>query len=147
MAYNNFILTDNYNKTISSLFMGNSDKLYMVIGSGNESWDTDGLPTSYPTNEKVVNEVARLHIDTNNIAYVNPDDIETVSDEPTNTIRINIDVESSLLNNQYIREYGLYGINANDTSESGIMFEYCNFTKLLIPADTIWKKSFYLKIQ
>lgn len=91
---------------------------YWAIGSGAADWDTKTPdPTVYES--KLTSEIGRVAIPASEIVFLNPADM-TQSATPTNVIQIKHMFDTGDCNGKW-REFGLFGGNATDVADSGIM--------------------------
>lgn len=99
------ILVEGFNKGIAQMLAGSKDRLYIAIGSGDESWDTEGLPDDVPTSTQyLMQERARLPVAS--IEYL--DSEGTVSGIPTPKVKITSGIFTGEEYRGAVRECGLY---------------------------------------
>lgn len=91
---------------------------YWAIGSGAADWDAKTPdPTVYES--KLTSEIGRVAIPASEIIFLNPADMAQ-SATPTNVIQIKHMFDTGDCNGKW-REFGLFGGNATDVADSGIM--------------------------
>lgn len=90
---------------------------YWAVGSGDDSWD-DLLPNPDRDDTRLMSEIGRVPISSDEIHFIDPD-LE-ITTTPTNKIQI---VHTFGYNdcNGIWREFGIFGGNATETENSGIM--------------------------
>lgn len=118
-----------------------NEQLYLAVGTGSDSWDTQ-LPTTNKNTTKLVNEIYRIKISSNDIVSVevsdNADNDTIVSS--SNTIRIHGDIVCPM---QPLREYGLF-INASDAKDSGTLYSYDVHSKIVLGQLNLYMKYIYI---
>lgn len=143
MDANSILITSGFSKYVSSLIKGKSPQMYFALGTGLESWDTNGAQTPSVNISSLFNEVYRQSIDMiTDVKYVDPTTHEEV-DYETSTICVTVEFE----NNEFygnVREYGLFAVNATSQLNTGTLISYCNHEKMLIPTDAHYTKKIYL---
>lgn len=90
---------------------------YWAIGSGASSWDSN-MPTPELTATRLTNEVGRVPISASEIKFLTPSYEESAT--PTNIIQIQHTFTPEECNGEW-REFGIFGGNATETANSGIM--------------------------
>ena len=139
------ITTTGLSTYLATVIKNNGNGLYFAIGIGNSSWDDGDLPNPPSSIDKLVNESYRVQVDMSKIVYVNPSSYTTVVEEPTSTIRIEVNINKS----EYpgvLREYGLFGVNATSEPNSGTLIQYADFDKREVPSDAGLKFWIYLSL-
>ena len=99
---------------------------YWAIGSGSPSWDTTEIKPS-ATEERLTAEIYRVPIEPSDITFINPDYSE--SETPTNILQIKHTFDKSDCIGTW-REFGLFGGDATETKNSGIMINKRHHTAL-----------------
>lgn len=90
---------------------------YWAVGSGASNWDS-GTPTPEINSTKLTAELGRVAISSDEIAFL--DSNYEVSATPTNIIQIQHTFGASDCNGIW-REFGIFGGNATEALNSGIM--------------------------
>lgn len=90
---------------------------YWAIGSGNEEWDTAPIEPAINAS-RLDNEIGRVAIDPSEIKFLSSD--YTESEVPTNMLEIKHTFGVDDCNGEW-REFGIFGGNATDEVNSGIM--------------------------
>lgn len=101
---------------------GYSGIQYWAIGSGSSSWDTNPMNPTV-TDNKLTDELGRVAISTEDISFLNTnyDKVST----PTNIIQIEHTFGENECNGAW-REFGIFGGNATEEANSGIMINKRN---------------------
>lgn len=125
------IVVDSISKLISALIKSqsgyNGGKLYWALGSGSESWDTQTYtPNSGAT--RLVNEVFRKEIPMANRSFI--DDNGNKTNNVTNKLQLDIVIESTEAVGFSLREFGIFGGNATETRNSGIMINHKTHSRI-----------------
>ncbi len=97
---------------------------YWAIGTGNPEWDKR-IPSPTFTDTKLFNEVARVPLALSQIVYIG--DENEVSESVTARLEITASFSGNALgfeNSQPLREFGLFGGDASETSNSGFMIDF-----------------------
>ena len=95
--------------------------LYLAVGEGEEGWDL-AQPTPIPSTSKLTKELLRQPIEADQIVY-----LDSQIQEPTNHLEITAEFHGAgLVTNGFrsLREFGLFGGNANEAPDSGFMINY-----------------------
>lgn len=90
---------------------------YWAIGSGEDSWDSS-TPDPDITATHLTTEIGRVAIAPSEIKFLDSDNTE--SNTPTNILQIKHMFTNSECNGKW-REFGLFGGNATETADSGIL--------------------------
>lgn len=112
---------------IASLMKGEADIdgiLYLAIGTGQDSWDETN-PTASSAAEQLSNEVFRHPIDASEITFI--DQLDQPSLVPTNRLEVRVNFSGAeIVGGSYLslREFGLFGGDADDTPNSGMLINY-----------------------
>ena len=96
---------------------GYSGIQYWAIGKGANSWD-DNLPNPDPTATRLTMEIGRVPISAEDIKFLDSDYNESAT--PTNILQISHTFGSDECNGVW-REFGIFGGNATEVTNSGIM--------------------------
>ena len=126
------IIVDNSGLILSALCKGEggySGLQYVVIGSGNVSWDTSGVPSPTVGQTQMVNELGRVAA---SIVFLDGSNNPTAS--VTNKLEISGTFGSGVAEGADWREWGIVGGNATGTANTGLLFDYS--THSAIPKDT-----------
>lgn len=92
---------------------------YWAIGQGSASWDSqDEPPTPSLTDTRLASEIGRVAISAGDISFLNSS-YEVVS-SPTNILQIEHTFGEGDCNGKW-REFGIFGGNATETLNSGLM--------------------------
>ena len=90
---------------------------YWAIGSGASSWDTE-LPSPELGATRLTNEIGRIVIPDSEVAFLDKE--YNVVESPTNILQITHTFGASDCNGVW-REFGIFGGNATENLNSGIM--------------------------
>jgi hypothetical protein len=93
--------------------------LFWAVGAGDPAWDTTN-PSAGPKATRLVDEVDRQAVGSENIVYLNPDGSPTAG--PTGCIEVSVVFNWSA--DRVLREFGLFGGNASTTADSGYLINY-----------------------
>ena len=96
---------------------GYSGIQYWAVGSGAEAWDSS-MPTPDINDSRLTAEVGRVPINASSISFL--DSSYNVVTTPTNIIQIKCTFGESDCNGVW-REFGIFGGNATESANSGIM--------------------------
>lgn len=96
---------------------GYSGIQYWAIGSGDSSWD-NSLPSPSVDSTRLTSEIGRVAISSDNIKFLDSDFNEYPT--PTNIIQVSHIFGTGDCNGVW-REFGIFGGNATDSANSGIM--------------------------
>lgn len=98
---------------------GYSGIQYWAIGSGEPTWDQLAtVPSPNADEVKLTNEINRIRIDESDMTFLNADG--SVSSKPTNIIQIKKTFGANDCNGKW-REFAIFGGNATQAADSGIM--------------------------
>jgi len=97
---------------------GHSGVQYVVVGSGESSWDSGGVPDPTTAQEDMVSELGRVQA---TVTYL--DNANNTSLQPTNRIHIAGVFGPTQANGQW-REWGVVGGNATQAADSGYLIDY-----------------------
>ena len=121
--------------------LAENDKLWLAVGSGEDSWDTS-LPIVDKNITKLVKEVSRSKVEKDDIVIVdqksNPDE-DTIVDSGS-TIRVLGNIVCPLTP---LREYGLF-INGDETKDSGTLYSYDVHPKVVLGQLNLYMKYVYI---
>lgn len=118
--------------------------LYLAIGEGEEDWDSS-RPIPLLTTSKLAKEVARMEITENQVVYLDNLDkpIETISNHLEITIKfMGEDFTSNGF--QTVREFGLFGGDANEEPNSGFMINYVIHPRIDLTSDLTFTRKLRL---
>ena len=115
--------------------------LYWAVGEGEDGWDTSET-TASSNATKLKNEITRVALAEDQIVYL------PIENEPPGTLsnRLEITLElkgEDLISNGSLalREFGLFGGDASDASDSGLMINYVIHPRIdLTPELTLMRK-------
>jgi hypothetical protein len=115
--------------------------LFWAIGEGAKDWD--GLcPSPHPADTQLHKEIVRQRLKASQIVYL--DDAGIPSGTPTNCLEITAAFKGKdLVSNgfQPLREFGLFGGNATEETDSGFMIDYVIHPRIdLAPGNTLERK-------
>ena len=115
------VIVDSISTLLGALFRGEtgySGIQYVVVGSGQVSWDADGVPDATAAQTDMVSELARVAA---TVSYL--DSANALSLTPTSRLSIS-GVFTSTLGNESWREWGIVGGNATAVADSGLLIDY-----------------------
>lgn len=100
--------------------------LFWAVGAGWKRWDGN-LPVPSPDDVKLAREVTRQPILVDNILYIDDDD--KPSRTPTSRVEVTAvfkgsDFASEKPGRRVLREFGLFGGDATQKADSGLMIDY-----------------------
>lgn len=125
------IVVNDISRLISALIKHhnghNEGNLYWALGTGQDTWD-DTPYTPLDTNTKLTNEVFRKAILPEQRTFV--DENGEPTSEVTNRLQLNIVIESTEANGNSLREFGIFGGNASETKDSGIMINHKSHARI-----------------
>lgn len=124
----NFIMRESAPKLLAALMYNpaGASNLYWAVGSGNPEWD-EYVP-DYEERTTLYAEVHRTKVTPNDLVFL--DNEGNVSPVPTNRIRIYQTIADNELNGMTLREHGIFGYNATDQANTGIMFNWKTHTRI-----------------
>lgn len=109
--------------------------LYCAVGAGEKDWDSQ-RPIPPLTTAQLTNEVYRMPVSAEQITYL--DETDQPSEIPTGRLEITIEFHGEdMVSNGYqsLREFGLFGGNATEEVNSGLMIDYIIHPRIdLIPS-------------
>lgn len=91
---------------------------FWAIGKGSEDWEEEDLPQPEVTNTKLLSEIGRKAIQPSNFKFVDAEGLPTPY--PTNRLSVTVVFGYDECIGTW-REFGLFGGNATETVDSGIM--------------------------
>lgn len=98
---------------------GFSGITHWAVGSGLSSWDTN--PVSPTLSEvKLTSEIGRKALTTDSFTFLTSDG--SVSATPTNILKVSVTFDVDECNGTW-REFGIFGGNASDSLNSGVMID------------------------
>ncbi len=134
-------IVQNCNTLLAALMKserGMSGILYFAVGEGESDWDSM-RPNPMFTTSQLTTEVRRVVLNDNDIAFL--DNTGQPSKTPTNQLEITINLRGEDFvsrGHQSFREFGLFGGNATETSDSGFMINYVIHPRIdLVPGMTL----------
>ncbi len=135
------VIVQNCNTLLAALMKsdkGMSGILYFAVGEGESDWDSM-RPNPMFTTSQLTTEVRRVVLNDNDIAFL--DNTGQPSKTPTNQLEITVTLRGEdfeLSEFQSIREFGLFGGNATEESDSGFMINYVIHPRIdLVPGMTL----------
>ena len=129
----NQVLTGDFLKYIAAIIADSKNRLYIAIGSGDSSWDSNGLPEITSSISELVHEEARLPVA--NIEFIGTDGLP--SEDLTTKVNI---ISERFSGEEYagpIRECGLYFGN----NETAPLLLYSVFPRINITPQVALTKS------
>lgn len=114
-------VVDDCSKLIACLMKGHSGCkgiTYWAVGKGSSDWDNDNPPNPSVKDTKLLNETFRKPISADDIKFL--DENDNVTDKITNKLEITVIFTEEEANGE-LREFGLFGGNATEALNSGIM--------------------------
>lgn len=115
--------------------------LYWAVGEGERGWDTL-CPSPQLDDTQLAAEVARQALIPEQIVYL--DDAGVPSGSPTACLEVTAEFAGEDLVSsgfQSLREFGLFGGNATDALDSGLMIDYVIHPRIdLTPGDTLTRR-------
>lgn len=97
--------------------------LYWAIGEGLSSWDSR-IPNPSETDTQLTQEIARKSLPVGQIVYLDDDHEQTQTPSPQLEIRCTFNENDLNLDGvQPLREFGLFGGDATETVNSGLMID------------------------
>lgn len=112
---------------VASLMKGEPDIegiLYLAIGSGEAQWDGMNLSAGAFA-AQLSNEILRLPIQSSDITFIDLQNQPSLT--PTSRLEIRVDINGDDIVNEgflSLREFGLFGGNANEALNSGRLINY-----------------------
>ena len=134
----NQVLTGDFLKYIAVIIADSKNRLYMAIGSGDSSWDSNGLPEITSSVSGLIHEEARLPIA--NVEFIGIDGLP--SEEPTTKVNI---ISERFSGEEYagpVRECGLYFGN----DENAPLILYSVFPRINITPQVALTKSLLIDL-
>lgn len=141
-------IVNNCHRLLASLMKGqvNMDGiLFLAIGKGLPFWD-EVIPETNETVIKLTDEWLRQPVLPENIEFLDQNDLP--SDQPTEHLRIIVEFDGEqLLENGYqsLREFGLFGGDANTDANSGFLINYVVHPRIDITARATLKRELHLR--
>lgn len=99
--------------------------LYWAIGQGSSTWDSNPY-SPVDTNSKLNNEVFRKAITVRNFITSGG----TITNDITNRLELSVTLESEEANGFSLREFGIFGGNATETKDSGLMINHKTHSRI-----------------
>ena len=115
------LVVDNCSRLIASLMKGQSGFrgiTHWAVGSGQSSWDNANPPAPAVGDTKLFNETFRKAVQASDITFLDANDNPTAS--VTNKLQVKVTFTEAEANGD-LREFGLFGGNATNTKDSGLM--------------------------
>lgn len=117
-------IVQNCNRLLAALMKrheGMQGIAYWAIGVGEADWDSTHL-SPLSTTSQLTQEVARQAIATDQIVYL--DDANEPTETPSNQLEITAEFQGESNASQPLREFGLFGGDATEVPDSGLMIDY-----------------------
>lgn len=117
---------------------------YLAVGSGDPLWDPRYPPAAANTAESLYSEIYRKTL--YSAEYINPDPAPgdpEVSPTPTNIIDLTARFEQGEADGFWM-EMGLFGGNATEDADSGMLVTYKIFSLVSKPSDSIYTITYRL---
>lgn len=98
--------------------------LYWAVGKGDENWDYRN-PAPHETTSKLLKEAARKAVAREQIVFIDENGQST--DTPMPCIEVSSEFKEEdfeMEDSKVLREFGLFGGNATDKADSGMMIDY-----------------------
>lgn len=114
------LIVDSFLKLVMCLLKrqsGYTGIQYWAVGSGSDSWDSN-MPSPEAGATRLTKEIGRVAISPSEVTFLNDNYEETSS--PTNIIQIRHTFGTNDCNGVW-REFGIFGGNATNSSNSGIL--------------------------
>ena len=108
--------------TLLGVKSGYTGLKYWAVGQGNSSWDTS-TPEALTTDTELTNEIGRKQISASDMTWVTSNGSD--SSTPTNRLKVRVTFGANECVGTW-REFGLFGGNATDSRNSGIMINQKN---------------------
>ena len=108
--------------TLLGVKSGYTGLKYWAVGQGNSSWDTS-TPEALTTDTELTNEIGRKQISASDMTWVTSNGSD--SSTPTNRLKVRVTFGANECVGTW-REFGLFGGNATDSRNSGIMINHKN---------------------
>lgn len=108
--------------TLLGVKSGYTGLKYWAVGQGNSSWDTS-TPDALTTDTELTNEIGRKQISASDMTWVTSNGSD--SSTPTNRLKVRVTFGANECVGTW-REFGLFGGNATDSRNSGIMINHKN---------------------
>lgn len=108
--------------TLLGVKSGYTGLKYWAVGQGNSSWDTS-TPDALTTDTELTNEIGRKQISASDMTWVTSSGSD--SSTPTNRLKVRVTFGANECVGTW-REFGLFGGNATDSRNSGIMINHKN---------------------
>lgn len=118
--------------------------LYWAVGAGEDDWDTTP-PSPLVTTSQLTREVDRKALTEEHIVYL--DHADKPMDSPSNRLEITaiFKGEDFVSNDtQPLREFGLFGGDATETPDSGLMIDYVIHPRVDLKPETILSRKLRL---
>jgi len=117
---------------------------YLAVGSGDPEWDPRYPPSASNTTENLVTEIYRKTL--YSVEYINPDPAPgdpEVTSTPTNIVDFTARFEQGEADGFWM-EMGLYGGDATETADSGMLITHKIFSLVSKPSDSIYTITYRL---
>lgn len=114
-------VVDDCSRLIACLMKGHegfSGITYWAVGKGEASWSNENPPAPLEEDSVLLEETFRKAINPEDITFIDAEDNPTES--ITNRIQVKVEFEEHEANGE-LREFGLFGGNATETKDSGLM--------------------------
>jgi hypothetical protein len=117
---------------------------YWAVGQGERRWDAT-LPNPQLASTQLTSELVRLPLSAEQITYI--DSQNAPSATPTNRLQVTVDIDGSTLVSsgfQPLREFGLFGGDATETANSGLMINQVIHPRIDIAPDMTLSRTLHL---
>ena len=98
---------------------------YIAVGSGQEAWDTEGVPDPSPSTTQLVNELARAAA---SVIFLDESNEETAT--VTNKLEVAGVFASGVGESAPWREWCIFGGTATGSANSGVIVDYATHSAL-----------------
>jgi len=115
------LIVNDASELVAALFKGQANYggiQYVVVGQGESSWDTSGVPTETVTQTRMVSELGRV---APTITFIDSSNADTLT--VTNRISVAGSFGPTQANGSW-REWGIVGGTATSTANSGLLIDY-----------------------
>lgn len=106
--------------TLLGVKSGYTGLKYWAVGQGNSTWDSE-TPEPLTTDTELTNEIGRKVISASDMTWVNSGGSDSAT--PTNRLKVRVTFGANECVGTW-REFGLFGGNATESRNSGIMINH-----------------------
>lgn len=117
--------------------------IYLAIGTGDPAWDGTGMVASH-TATGLHNEIGRQVLSEEDMAYLNPDG--SPASAPTSTLEVTATF-SWPGEDQTLREFGLFGGDATEDMDSGMLINYVIHPSLTLESGSTLRRRLRLTLR